>query len=140
MTSAQWFLLIGALLLVRGLTATLLERSVVTSAIVYLGVGLLVGPSALNLFHFNPLKESALLEALTEVAVLISLFSAGVKMPGTFTFARWRAPVLLATASTATSAPTRARSRTAATTSCKWASRRATTATWTTTTAARRCA
>ena len=62
MTSAQWFLLIGALLLVRGLTATLLERSVVTSAIVYLGVGLLVGPSALNLFHFNPLKESALLE------------------------------------------------------------------------------
>ena len=29
MTSAQWFLLIGALLLVRGLTATLLERSVV---------------------------------------------------------------------------------------------------------------
>jgi NhaP-type Na+/H+ or K+/H+ antiporter len=101
MTSAQWFLLIGALLLVRGLTATLLERSPVTSAIVYLGVGLLVGPSALNLFHFNPLKESALLEALTEVAVLISLFSAGVKMPGTFTFARWRAPVLLATASMA---------------------------------------
>jgi len=101
MTSAQWFLLIGALLLVRGLTATLLERSVVTSAIVYLGVGVLVGPSALNLFHFNPLKESALLEALTEVAVLISLFSAGVKMPGTFTFARWRAPVLLATASMA---------------------------------------
>jgi len=101
MTSAQWFLLIGALLLVRGLTATLLQRSVVTSAIVYLGVGLLVGPSALNLFHFNPLKESALLEALTEVAVLISLFSAGVKMPGTFTFARWRAPVLLATASMA---------------------------------------
>lgn len=101
MTAAQWFLLIGALLLVRGLTATLLERSPVTSAIVYLAVGLLVGPSALNLFHFNPLKESALLESLTEVAVLISLFSAGVKMPGTFTFTRWRAPVLLATVSMA---------------------------------------
>jgi len=99
MTAAQWFLLIGALLLVRGLTATLLERSPVTSAIVYLAVGLLVGPSALNLFHFNPLKESALLESLTEVAVLISLFSAGVKMPGTFTFTRWRAPMLLATVS-----------------------------------------
>jgi NhaP-type Na+/H+ or K+/H+ antiporter len=99
MTRPQWFLLIGALLLVRGLTATLLQRSPVTAAIIYLAVGLLVGPSALNLFHFNPLKESALLQALTEVAVLISLFSAGVKMPAPFTFARWRAPLLLATVS-----------------------------------------
>ena len=99
MTSPQWFLLIGALLLLRGLTATLLKRLPVTPAIIYLGVGLLVGPTGLNLFHFNPLKESALLEALTEVAVLISLFSAGVKMPGPFTFARWRVPLLLATVS-----------------------------------------
>ena len=98
MTSQQWFLLIGALLL-RGLSATVLKRSPVTAAIIYLAVGLLVGPSALNLFHFNPLKESALLQALTEVAVLISLFSAGVKMPAPFTLARWRAPILLATVS-----------------------------------------
>lgn len=101
MTSPQWFLLIGALLLLRGLTATLLQRLPVTPAIIYLGVGLLVGPSALNLFHFNPLKESALLQALTEVAVLISLFSAGVKMPGSFSFTRWRSPMLLATVSMA---------------------------------------
>jgi len=97
MTSPQWFLLIGALLLVRGLTATLLQRSPVTSAIIYLAVGVLVGPTVLNLFHFNPLKESALLQALTEVAVLISLFSAGVKMPAPFTFSRWHAPLMLAT-------------------------------------------
>ncbi len=99
MTSQQWFLLIGALLLLRGLSATVLKRSPVTAAIIYLAVGLLVGPSALNLFHFNPLKESALLQALTEVAVLISLFSAGVKMPAPFTLTRWRAPILLATVS-----------------------------------------
>ncbi len=101
MTGPQWFLLIGALLLLRGLTATLMQRLPVTPAIIYLGVGVLVGPTALNLFHFNPLKESALLQALTEVAVLISLFSAGVKMPGTFTLAHWRAPILLATLSMA---------------------------------------
>lgn len=103
MTAAQWFLLIGGLLLVRGLTATLLQRLPVTPAIIYFCVGMLVGPSALNLFHFNPLKESALLETLTEVVVLISLFSAGVKMPGSFSFARWRAPILLATVSMAVS-------------------------------------
>lgn len=101
MTNAQWFVLIGGLLLVRGLSAGLLQRLPVTPAIIYLGVGMLVGPSGLNLFHFNPLKESALLEVLTEVVVLISLFSAGVKMPGGFTLTRWRAPILLATVSMA---------------------------------------
>ncbi len=99
MTTAQWFLLVGGLLLVMGLTTTLLKRSVVTTAIIYLAVGLLVGPSGLNLFHFNPLKQSALLEVLTEVAVLISLFSAGIKMPAPFSVPRWRAPILLATVS-----------------------------------------
>ena len=99
MTNAQWFLLVGALLLVMGLTVTVLRRSPITAAIVYLLVGLLVGPSGLNWFHFNPLKESALLETLTEVVVLISLFSAGVKMPVPFSLARWRTPILLATVS-----------------------------------------
>ena len=99
MTNSQWFIFVGGLLLFMGLTASILKRSSVTSAIIYLAVGVLVGPTALNLFHFNPLKESALLEVLTEVAVLISLFSAGVKMPVPFTLGRWRAPILLATVS-----------------------------------------
>lgn len=99
MTTAQWFIFVGGLLLFMGLTASILKRSSVTSAIIYLAVGVLVGPTALDLFHFNPLRESALLEVLTEVAVLISLFSAGVKMPVPFTVARWRSPILLATVS-----------------------------------------
>jgi len=66
-------------------------------------VGLLVGPMVLNVFHFNPLKESAPLEVLTEVAVLISLFSAGIKMPVPVSFARWRTPILLASVSMAVS-------------------------------------
>ena len=99
MTNAEWFIFVGGLLLFMGLTASILKRSSVTSAIIYLAVGVLVGPTALDLFHFNPLRESALLERLTEVAVLISLFSAGVKMPVPFTVARWRAPILLATGS-----------------------------------------
>lgn len=99
MTSAQWFLLVGGLLLVMGLTSTILKRSPVTSSIIYLAVGVLVEPTVLNLFHFNPLKESALLEVLTEVVILISLFSAGVKMPAPFSLSRWRTPILLATVS-----------------------------------------
>lgn len=103
MSNAQWFLLVGGLLLARGLTASMLKRLPVTPAIIYLAVGLLVGPTVLDVFHFNPLKESALLEVLTEVVVLISLFSAGVKMPSPVSFARWRAPILLASVSMAVS-------------------------------------
>ena len=99
MVNALWFMLVGGLLLVMGLTASALKRLPITSAMIYLAVGVLVGPTVLNLFHFNPFKQSALLEVLTEVAVLISLFSAGVKMPTPFSFARWRTPLLLATVS-----------------------------------------
>lgn len=99
MSNAQWFLLVGSLLLMMGLTVTILKRSPITAAIVYLIVGLLVGPSGLQWFHFNPLKQSALFEVLTEVVVLISLFAAGVKMPVPFRLAQWRTPIVLATLS-----------------------------------------
>lgn len=96
MNNAQWFLLVGALLLAMGFSSGALKRLPVTSAIIYLAVGVIVGPTVLNLFHFNPLKESALLEVLTEAAALISLYAAGVKMPVPATLTRWRTPILLA--------------------------------------------
>ena len=101
MSIAQWFVLVGALLLVMGVASTVLKRVPVTPAMLYLVVGLIMGPTVLGAFSFNPLKQSAVLEVLTEVAVLISLFSAGVKMPVPFSFRQWRAPLLLASVSMA---------------------------------------
>lgn len=89
MTTIHWFILIGSLMLARGLAATTISRSPFTSAIVYLCVGLLLGPMVLGIFRFNPIEESHLLETLTEIAVLVSLFSAGVKMPVPITRKRW---------------------------------------------------
>lgn len=103
MSNAEWFLLVGSLMLAMGLTASTIRRSPLTTAIIYLAVGLLFGPTGLGAFHFNPLKEAQLLEALTEAAVLISLFAAGVKMPVPVTWRRWRTPVMLATVSMAVS-------------------------------------
>lgn len=96
MTTATWFILLGTLLLVVGFTASYIKTVPATSAIVYLVIGLVVGPMGFGLFHFNPLKESALLELLTEIAVLISLYCAGVKMPVPVKFSRWRIPLRLA--------------------------------------------
>lgn len=99
MNSAHWFLLTGGLLLAIGISSSILRRLPVSTAMLYLGIGIIVGPTGLNLFHFNPLKQSEFLEALTEVAALISLFSAGVKMPVPINIRRWKAPILLATTS-----------------------------------------
>ena len=95
-TVTQWFVLIGCLLLARGMASTLISRSPLTSPIVYLGIGLALGPNVLDLLDLHSFQHSALLELLTEVAVLISLFSAGIKMPVPFAFARWNAPIRLA--------------------------------------------
>ncbi len=57
LTNAQWFLLVGCLMLAMGLNLSAIRRLPVTSAIIYLAVGVIVGPTVLALFHFNPLKE-----------------------------------------------------------------------------------
>lgn len=101
MSDPQWFLLVGALMMVMGSNLSAIRALPLTSAILCLAVGVAVGPTGLDLFHFNPLEEAELLETLAEVAVLISLFAAGVKMPVPVRWPRWRAPVLLATLSMA---------------------------------------
>lgn len=91
-----WFMLIGSLFLAMAFTSDLIRRLPVTNSIVYLVVGIIVGPTVFQAIHFNPLTQSILLQRVTELAVLLSLFTAGVKMPVPVTVARWRLPVLLA--------------------------------------------
>ncbi len=101
MSTAAWFVLLGTLLLVVGFTASYMKTVPATSAIVYLLIGFVFGPMGLDLFHFNPLEQPALLELLTEIAVLISLYCAGVKMPTPVTLKQWRNPLQLAIVSMA---------------------------------------
>lgn len=96
MSIAAWFLLVGALLLLMGLRSPILRRFHLTPTLIYLAVGVALGPSVLDTFHFNPLKQSHLLEILAEIAVLVSLFIAGMKMPVPFSWREWNAPVRLA--------------------------------------------
>lgn len=99
MSLASWYLLIGALLFFMALSASTLKRLPLTTAIVYLAVGVLVGPSIGQNFHISPIKHSAILEIVTEAAVLISLFSAGLKLQAGFRNPLWRIPLRLATLS-----------------------------------------
>ncbi|MBV7454990.1 cation:proton antiporter [Acidovorax sp. sif1233] len=93
------FLLVGLLLVVMTLTSSLISRVPLSSAILYLAVGVGIGPWGLGLLVLDPLGDAALLERLTEIAVLISLFTVGLKLELPLRDARWRIPLQLATVS-----------------------------------------
>ncbi len=96
MENFQWFLLLGALMLARGLWGATIARLPFTSATIYLGIGLLLGPLLLGLFSIDMVGQAPVLEVVAEIAVLISLFSAGIKMPVPFTWSRWMPAIRLA--------------------------------------------
>ncbi|MEW5929880.1 MAG: sodium:proton antiporter [Gemmatimonadota bacterium] len=96
MTAITWFLVVGALLVLLAVAGSVLRRLPLSVAMVYLLAGVLVGPPVLDLFHVDPVDQSALLERITEVAVIISLFSAGLKLRTPLTDRGWRVPVRLA--------------------------------------------
>lgn len=96
MSFEAWCAVAGALLLGVALTRNLLKNWPLTTAAIYLGLGLLLGPLVLNKLHFEPLKHTELLERVTEIAVIISLFSAGLKLRLPFEDGRWKGPMRLA--------------------------------------------
>ena len=96
MTFAFWALTVGALLITMALSGTLLKRLPVSTALLYLAAGYGLSPAGLNLMAPDPLNYSAILERLAEVAVLISLFAAGLKLGLPLSDKGWLLPVRLA--------------------------------------------
>ena len=95
-TFTLWFLIIGALFMLMALTGTTLQRLPLTTAIIYLVVGFVLGASVLGVLPVDPIADAALLERVTEIAVLISLFTAGLKLRTPLHEGRWILPLRLA--------------------------------------------
>ncbi len=93
------FALIGLLLIVMTLTSSLISRVPLSSAILYLAVGVCIGPRGLGLLVLDPVDDAPMLERLTEIAVLISLFTVGLKLELPLRDRRWRIPLQLASVS-----------------------------------------
>ena len=89
----------GLLLIAKTLGGSFISRLPLSAAMIYLAVGLAIGPLGIGLLQLDVLTNRVLLERLTEVAVLISLFTAGMKLELPLTDKRWRIPVQLATLS-----------------------------------------
>ncbi len=97
----RWFLIAGALFLLMGIGGSFLQRLPLTTAILYLAAGVMLGPPFADLLRLDPIRDATLLERVTEIAVLISLFTAGLKLRLPLSHREWRLPVRLATASMA---------------------------------------
>ncbi|HEY0868289.1 MAG TPA: sodium:proton antiporter [Fimbriimonas sp.] len=92
-----WFILVGALLVLMALIGTVLKRLPMTTSILYLVVGVVLSPLGVEVIRFDPFEHAGFLERLTELAVVVSLFTAGLKMRVPLRDNRWLPPVRLAT-------------------------------------------
>lgn len=99
MEFAVWAVIIGLLLVLMALASTVLKRLPLSTAMLYLAVGLGVSPLALDLLPLQIDEHSVLLERLAEVVLLLSLFTAGLKISPALSDKRWGLPVRLATVS-----------------------------------------
>jgi NhaP-type Na+/H+ or K+/H+ antiporter len=91
-----WFLITGVLLIGFTLAGTVLKRLPVTPSMFYLAAGAWLGPWGAGLLQVDAVDDTAMLELLTEIAVIISLFTAGLKLRLPLTDRRWRGAVALA--------------------------------------------
>ncbi|HWP35254.1 MAG TPA: cation:proton antiporter [Thermodesulfobacteriota bacterium] len=90
------FLVVGLLLILVALTGSVLRRLPVSMAMVYLAVGFGLSPAGAGLVALDPVRDAPLLERAAEVAVIVSLFTAGLKLRVPVTDRLWRPPLRLA--------------------------------------------
>ena len=94
--STAWFVIAGTLLVLMALASTLVRRLPLSAPILYLAVGAALGPLGAGMIRLDPVEHAALLERLSEGAVIIALFTAGLKLRTPWRDDRWILPVRLA--------------------------------------------
>lgn len=100
-TDPRWFLVAGSILVVMALAASLVRRLPLTTGVLYLGAGIGLSTVGAGLIDLDVLEDAPLIELLTELAVIVSLFTAGLKLRMPIRDASWRLPIRLAFASMA---------------------------------------
>lgn len=101
MNYTTWYLVVGAVFILMALSGTVLRRLPLSTSMLYLGAGALIGPQALDLAVFDPAEEAGVVERIAEAAVIVSLFTAGLKLRVPLRDPLWRLPVVLASGSMA---------------------------------------
>lgn len=90
-----WALVIGSLLIAMAMLATSLRPLPLSTAMLYLAAGFALGSAGLGVLTPDPLVHAGVLERVAEVAVLLSLFSVGLKLGQPLSNRRWQLPLRL---------------------------------------------
>jgi NhaP-type Na+/H+ or K+/H+ antiporter len=91
-------LLVGGLVILAGAVLLSVQHGrPFSAALVYLGIGAAAGLGlrAVGVTWYDPIEDAALFSRAAEVAVIVSLFGAGVKLDRAITWRGWRTPALL---------------------------------------------
>lgn len=96
MTFDLWYLLVGGLLIFAVIARSIAERIFLNTTMLYLAAGFAIGSGGLRWVAFDPVTHAWGFERLAEIAIIISLFSAGLKLSLPLTDSRWWIPVRLA--------------------------------------------
>lgn len=96
MSVEYWYILAGALLLSVALVGSFFRGLPITTTMCYFVVGVACGPFGFGIVYIDPVEQSELLERLAELAVIVSLFTAGLKLRPPLNDRRWRASARLA--------------------------------------------
>ncbi|MFH5802668.1 cation:proton antiporter [Alienimonas sp. DA493] len=91
-----WYVVVGLLTASMGLLAPLLKRPWISAPQLHMLAGLGIGPLGLGLISLNWVRDAGLLEVLSELAVIVSLYAAGMKMRLPIRDRRWITPAVLA--------------------------------------------
>jgi len=94
-----WFVIAGILFIGMGLAGSVIKRLPLTTSFLYLLAGVALGPAWLGLITIDVVRHAHLLERITEIAVIISLFTAGLKLRVPLTDSLWKLPLRLASIS-----------------------------------------
>lgn len=87
----------GAVILVGAVILSIQRGRPFSAALIYLVAGVLVGLGlrAIGVHWYDPVADAEVFSRVAEMAVIVSLFGAGVKLDRSLTFANWRTTLLL---------------------------------------------
>jgi sodium/hydrogen antiporter len=94
-----WYLLLGVLLVSVAMLASSVKRLPLSETMIYLAAGTALGPLGLHFLFVDPRAHSELIERAAEIAVIISLFTTGLKLRVSLRDPQWWVPLCLASGS-----------------------------------------
>jgi sodium/hydrogen antiporter len=95
----RYFTILGILIVIMAFAPTFLRKLRLTPAILYLVLGVILGPYGIGALILNESGSAKFVEVIAELTVIISLFTVGLKLRIPLHRKEWLAPVTMASVS-----------------------------------------